>query len=305
MSASVTPTVVLLAAPRGHGLEEQLAGQHCGILLADSGQELIRMANDYRPDLIILAPQLPDMPATDACRLLQQDPRIGHNIPTLILTAEPPTPEQRVSALRSGAWDFLRYPINDLELTLRLQAYVQAKRNLDVALAEGLVDPSTGLHNRPGLARRARELGALLTRQHGALACVVFAVAPELADAKIPRFMAGAVRLSDVVASLEPMTIAILAPGTDHGGAVKLARRLTSALRDWLGVAALVDGQPPVRVGYEAVANLKYAPLDPVNLLLRAINAVHDGAPEAQEPWVRRSSGGNPSPLGLTSARSV
>ena len=297
MTSNSAPPVVLLAVPRGHGLEIQLESQHCALVHADSGARATEWARELRPDLIILASQLPDMSGIDACRVMQEDLRVGHNIPTLIVTADVPTPEQRVQALGAGAWDFLRYPISDSELAFRLQAYSQAKRNLDVALSEGLVDPNTGLHSRPGLARRARELGALLARSHGALSCVVFHIAPELVDPKVPRFIAGTVRLSDVVAPLENGAVAVLAPGTDHAGALKLARRLSVLLREWLGVAAELDGVPAVSVGYEAVANLKYAPLDPVELLQRAVSAVREGAPEPQDPWVRRSSGGTPSPL--------
>src|SRR5438552_2217010 len=104
-------------------------------------------------------------------------------VPILIIATDKPTPEQRVAALRAGAWDFVRHPGDPEEVALKLQTYVQAKRNIDVAFAEGLIDPATGLHSRPGLARRARELGALMARTHGALARVVVMLA---ADAPAP-----------------------------------------------------------------------------------------------------------------------
>src|SRR2546429_7341256 len=133
--------------------------------------------------MIIIDAELPDMSGIDACRLLHSDLRIGHTVPTLILTPNKPTPEQRVAALRTGVWDFLLYPPDREELLLSLETYLQAKRNIDVALA-GLVDPATGLHTRPALARRARELGALMSRARGGLACVVFALDADPADPK-------------------------------------------------------------------------------------------------------------------------
>lgn len=290
------PPIVLVAVPPGHGLEQQLENQRCALVRAETGAQSREWARDLRPDIVLLAAELSDMPGIEVCRQLRSDPRIGHYIPTLIVTSETPTPEQRVAALSAGAWDYMRYPITDTELTLKLQAYVQAKRNLDLALAEGLVDPTTGVHSRPGLARRARELGALLARSHGSLACVVFTLAPERADPKIPGFVASAVRVSDVVSALEPTVVAVLAPGTAHAGAVHLARRLSGALHERLGLSDDGKGGPAVRVGYEAVANLKYSPLDPVELLARATSAVRDGVSEPHHPWVRRSSGGNPAP---------
>ena len=297
MPTTNAPPVVLLAVPQDQGLAAQLEKLGCATVRADAGLRTQEWARELRPDLILIAADLPDMPGLELCRVLQNDPRVGRNIPTLILITGAPTPEQRVTAIGAGAWDFLPQPIGDIELDIRLQAYAQAKRNLDVAFAEGLVDPTTGLHSRSGLARRSRELGALLARSHGALSCVVFAVTPELADPKIPRFIAGHVRVSDVVAPLDPGGAAVLAPGTDRAGAVKLARRVGSLLCNFLGVTAMQNGEPTLRIGYEAVDNLKYSPLDPVELLHRATSAVREGAPEPQEPWMRRSSGGTPSPF--------
>ena len=44
----------------------------------------------------------------------------------------------------------------------------------------------------------------------------------------------------------------------NHAGAVQLARRIAAALRIEVGGAA-----PQLRVGYDAVANLRYSPIDP------------------------------------------
>src|SRR2546422_8161975 len=60
----------------------------------------------------------------------------------LIIATDRPTPEQRVAALRAGAWDFVRHPGDPEEVALKLQTYVQAKRNIDVAFAEGPVGPA-------------------------------------------------------------------------------------------------------------------------------------------------------------------
>ncbi len=51
---------------------------------------------------------------------------------------------------------------------------------------------------------------------------------------------------------------------------------------------------PGLRVGYDAVVNLKYAPIDPVALLGRAAAAVRNGRPEPGYPWVRRFDVGTP-----------
>ncbi len=159
------------------------------------------------------------------------------------------------------------------------------------------MDPTTGLHSRSGLARRARELGALMSRNRGALACVVFAVEAEPADPKTGSLVAQSARLSDVVGALGPAEFAVLAPGTDDVGAVKLAERVGGTLREAIRGPGPRASWPTLRIGYDAVANLKYSPIDPVALLSRAAAAVRMGKPEPDRPWVRRfADAGKPAP---------
>lgn len=286
--AAAPPPPVLIAVTRDRTLASALEANGYGVVLPPTGTRALEWARDIRPDLIVLEGELPDMSALEACRLFRADPHVGRSVPILLLTTGRPTPEQRVSALRAGAWDFLRYPGDLDELSLQLQAYVQAKRNIDAALADGLVDPLTGLHTRPGLARRARELGALMARHHSALACVVFDVEAEAADPRAGTLVQHAARLSDVVGTLGPSEFAVLAPATDETGAVKLAERVAGALRAAAGGGSLHAHGSTLHVGYDAVSNLKYSPIDPVALLARAAAAVRNGKPEPGYLWVRR-----------------
>ncbi len=287
VTTPAAPTIVLITVVRDHSLGRVLETNGCAVVQPASGTLALEWAREIRPDVIILDAQLPDMSGVDACYLFQHDPHIGRNVPVLIVTDDKPTPEQRVTALRAGAWDFLRYPGDLAELSLKLQTYVQAKRNIDVALAEGPVDPATGLHSRSGLARRARELGALMSRSRGALACVVFALEADPVDPQTGTLVAQTTRLSDVVGAWGPAEFAVLAPGTDDVGAVKLAGRIGGTLRESIRRGPRVSW-PTLRIGYDAVTNLKYCPIDPVALLARAAAAVRSGKPEPEDPWVSR-----------------
>ncbi len=232
-TAPVQPLILIAASPE-HSLASVFEGRNYIVVQVHTGTLAGEWVRDVRPDTIIIDAELPDMSGIEACRLLHSDLRIGHTVPTLILTPDKPTPEQRVAALRAGVWDFLLYPPDREELSLSLDTYLQAKRNIDVALA-GLMDPATGLHTRPALARRARELGALMSRARGGLACVVFALDADPADAKAGSILVRSARVSDVVGALSRTEFAVLAPGTDQAGAVKLAQRIGGALRDVVG----------------------------------------------------------------------
>lgn len=286
MDPPSAPPVVLIAGARVHSLTSALETNGYVVVQSPTAMLALAQARDVRPDVIILGVELPDISAI-AGWLFDNDLHIGSNVPILVLAPDRPTPEQRVTALHAGAWDFLRYPGDPDELLVKLQTYVQAKRNLDATLAEGPVDAPTGVHSRASLARRARELGALMSRQNGALACIVFALEAEPADPRAGSVVARAARVSDVVGALGPTEFAIVAPATDHAGAVKLAQRIAAALSETLGGGVVAPGST-LRVGYDAVGNLKYSPLDPVALLLRATTALRSGRPEPGSPWVRR-----------------
>jgi DNA-binding response OmpR family regulator len=282
------PPVVLIAAAQQPLLASALKGNpYAAVVQVHTGTLALQWAPDLRPDTILLEADLPDMSGTAVCRLLHGDPRIGHDVPIVILAPDQPTPEQRVTALRAGAWDYLPYPTTPEDLSLKLQTYVQAKRNIDLALAGGMLDPTTGLYSRHALARRARELGALMARQHGALACVVFALQTEAPDPEAGGVVARTARVSDVVGALSATEFAVIAPGTNEAGAVQLAQRIADALCAAPGAGG---GLPvsAVRVGYDAVENLTYSPIDPVELLARASAAVQSGIPEPRHQWVRR-----------------
>src|SRR6266571_2995726 len=261
MTAAPAPPLILIAANPEHSLASVFEGRNYIVVQVHTGTLAGEWVRAVRPDTIIIDAELPDMSGIDACRLLHSDLRIGHTVPTLILAPNKPTPDERVAALRAGVWDFLLYPPDPEELLLTLDTYVQAKRNIDVALAAGLVDPATGLHSRPALARRARELGALMTRGRGALACVVFALEADPGDPKPGSVVVRSARMSDVVGALSPTEFAVLAPATDHAGAVKLAQRIGGALREVFGASGSVASPSALQVGYDAVTNLKYSPI--------------------------------------------
>jgi len=254
------PPVVLIAGARDHSLASALEANGYAVVQPPTAALALEQARDVRPDVIILGAELPDISAIDAGWLFDNDLHIGGNVPILILAPDRPTPEQRVTALHAGAWDFLRYP----------------------------GDAPTGVHSRASLARRARELGALMSRQHGALACIVFALDVDHVDPRAGSVVARVARVSDVVGALGPTEFAVVAPATDHAGAVKLARRITAALSETLGSGGVLTPGSTLRVGYAAVGNLQYSPIDPVALLLRATTALRSGEPEPGSPWVRR-----------------
>src|SRR5881628_1752589 len=222
-----------------------LEGGGYAVLQERTGQHGLERAGTTEPDVILVDAELPDMAGVELCRMLRADPRVSSSTPILLTIRDAATREQRLAALRAGAWECIAPPHDAEEILLKIGAYVHAKLDADRARAGGLLDPVTGLYNRQGLARRARELGSQAFREHSALACVVLALDFALTDlpdapavAHGAQALKTAARVSDVIGRLSPAEFAVLAPGTDASGARRLAERLAVSLQAAVQAAA-------------------------------------------------------------------
>ncbi len=264
------------------------------VLHAYTAQEALDQARRSHADIILLDAHLPDRGATEVCRALRHDPGVGLSTPIILLALGPPTKQQRLVALRAGAWEILSLPVDPEELLLKLAAYVLARVEADLAREEGLVDHATGLYNLRGLARRARELGSEALRHRTALACVVFgadrghepgASATGVAE-HIARVLQRAGRVSDAIGRFGHAEFAVLAPSTNGSAAVRLAVRMIGTLGE-TPEAARGNG-PFLRAGYDAVENLHATPVEPVDLLVHATTALEQARADGNGERIRR-----------------
>jgi DNA-binding response OmpR family regulator len=98
------------------------------VLLAHTGAATRDRARTERPDLILLDTTLTDMGDLELCRALRDDPLVAPRTPIITLSAEPPTEDQRLAALRAGASEVLSPPLHLEEVHRKLDACVGARR---------------------------------------------------------------------------------------------------------------------------------------------------------------------------------
>jgi diguanylate cyclase (GGDEF)-like protein len=290
------PLVVIANSQELHtrALDSILGPHGYAVLRAYTGKQALERCRSARPDIIILDAELPDMDGLDVCRTLRNDPLISQSTAILVTSSGHSSRQERLAALRAGAWDFLGSALDDEELPLRLDAYVRAKFDADRAREESLLDHLTGLYNARGLSRRARELGSHAFRSHTPFACVVFSMMAEdaqdemAAEAKVAAAveqlaaaLRGRGRISDALGRLGPNEFAVVAQDTDAEGAVRMAERLTNEIR---------AARPDVRVvaGFDAVPNYHEAPIDPSEMLARASRAMRQSRTDANGKWIHR-----------------
>jgi PleD family two-component response regulator len=253
-------------------LESILAPSGYAVLRAYTGSKGLERALAARPDVILIGAALPDMDGLELCLALRSDPRITPSTPIIVTTTGRPGRNERLAALRAGAWDYLGQPLDAEELLLRFEGFVRAKHDADRAREEGLVDGLTGLYSLRGLSRRARELGSQAHRQSGSLACVVFrAEGPEdeAAVERVVRQFADRLRslgrTSDAIGRIGGAEFALFAPGADADGARAIIERLTEA-----------DAGHSLAAGFFAVPDYRSANLQPQDMLARASEAIRE-----------------------------
>jgi cyclic di-GMP phosphodiesterase len=120
---------VVLAVDDGASNRELIAaylsGIDCEIRLAADGRTALDIIETDPPDLVLLDVQMPGMDGYEVCRRIKSMPR-GRLLPVVMITALNQT-EDRVSALESGADDFMSKPVERSELVARVRSALRLK----------------------------------------------------------------------------------------------------------------------------------------------------------------------------------
>ena len=140
-------------------LSSILAGQG-RILFATNGEQGIRMAENYRPDIILLDQNMPGLDGYETCRQLK------HNDTTkdaaiVFVTAQSETGDE-VKAFEFGASDFISKPFSPVVVTARVRNQLTIKQQSDTLRQLADVDGLTGVFNR----RYFNRLGEQEVRRH-------------------------------------------------------------------------------------------------------------------------------------------
>ena len=108
---------------------------------AESGEEGLRIARQWCPDVIVLDVYMPGIDGFAVVERLKQDP-ITAPTPVIFLTADPPTDEIIVRGLDLGAYDFLTKDNSRAELLARVGVMARIKRSTDELTALARISDS-------------------------------------------------------------------------------------------------------------------------------------------------------------------
>lgn len=103
-----------------HVLKGMLEKNGYQTVTAATGEEGIAKAKQEKPDLILMDVVLPGLSGFQATRQITKDP-ITCNIPVIIVTNKDQVTD-RVWGLRQGAKDYVVKPVDEAELTSKINA---------------------------------------------------------------------------------------------------------------------------------------------------------------------------------------
>jgi two-component system phosphate regulon response regulator PhoB len=128
MKGSSEPTVLIVEDESALStlLRYNLEREGYRVFEAKDGEEALLLADEAKPDLVLLDWMLPQLSGIEVCRRLRSR---GHmrNVPIVMLTARGEEPD-RIRGLDTGADDYIVKPFSMTELLARLRAVMRRVR---------------------------------------------------------------------------------------------------------------------------------------------------------------------------------
>jgi two-component system OmpR family response regulator len=97
------------------------------VATASTGREALALAEDFRPDLVVLDVVLPDLSGPEVCARLRRE---GARVPVVFLTT-PDATEDKITGLTVGGDDYVTKPFSLEELMARIRTVLRHARGDD------------------------------------------------------------------------------------------------------------------------------------------------------------------------------
>ncbi len=215
---------------------QQIFQRDYQVLTATTGEEALRLAEEHRPELIILDVLMPGLSGYEVCKRLKANPATQH-IPIIFVTALE-SAEDEEAGLELGAVDYLTKPLRAGILRARVRNFLTMLRQQELLQELALLDPLTEIPNRRALDRTLEQEWGRCQRIHEPLSLAMVDIdhfksfndtyghgAGDRALRQVAQALTSAAkRPGDLVARYGGEEFVILLPHASRNGARKLCR---------------------------------------------------------------------------------
>jgi len=257
---------------------------------ACDGEEALRLCGELLPDVMLLDVNLPGLSGYEVLDEMKRTPDFAR-VPVIILTMRQ-SAEDAVRGLELGAHDYLRKPVQPVELSLRVAAALRLKaaqddlRDRNVELERiSRTDYLTGLPNRrhtddeleracSASRRHGRQLGLLVIDidQFKQVNDMAGHAAGDAVLKQVARRMQTTLRAEDTAGRWGGDEFLVILPDTGTDGVKAAGRRLADAIQG-RGVDIGTGKDLPIEV---SVGGAVYQGGDPAELLRDADRALYE-----------------------------
>jgi diguanylate cyclase (GGDEF)-like protein len=145
--------------------------QDVDVTLAQSGEQGLRKAIEYQPDLILLDVLMPDIDGFELIKSLKHHAQTS-SIPVIFITALSDTNHEE-QGLRLGACDYIYKPFHATIVQARVRLHLQLARQRKLLEQLAHIDPLTGIANRRKYNLVLEQLWRTAIRQRSHLSLVM------------------------------------------------------------------------------------------------------------------------------------
>ncbi len=105
------------------------------ILKSDNGADALKILNDQKPDLILTDWEMPQMSGIEFCKKIHAEQSL-ENIPVIMCTGINTSSQDIKIAFESGVVDFIRKPIDKIELAARVNSMLKLSESYQTIKAQ-------------------------------------------------------------------------------------------------------------------------------------------------------------------------
>ena len=104
---------------------QEILSEDYDLRITTTGEEALKIATDFRPDLVLLDIMMPGMNGYEVCRRLRASSNLMHT--KIILVSAKKMTSERIEGYKAGADDYIIKPFDEDEFRAKVNVYLRLK----------------------------------------------------------------------------------------------------------------------------------------------------------------------------------